>query len=255
MMRLLAALLLSLVTATALFIAGFAALHGLGAPARETTSSIVAAVVPRPVVTDIAPIDTDARRVDVRSVADASHGRTTARLSGTVTIQGVARILLLALSHNDIVLAEAETDADGHFAFDALPVGSFELRVKSARGATLHVVPRLDLFADRSLIIDEPLSTTRTIEVLRGETPVAKAFVILERDGGRRFTGTTDEAGRIEASHLDTGNYEFRIWVYPADTRADDDPRSTPDTDDTIVEIRGVTTIAETDSVVRLITR
>ncbi|MCB9917470.1 MAG: hypothetical protein H6832_03615 [Planctomycetes bacterium] len=254
-MRLLAALFLSLVTAIALFIAGFAALHGLGTPERETTSSIVAAVVPTPVATDIAPIDTNARRVDVGSVTDASHSRTTARLSGTVTIPGVARVLLLALSHNETVLAEAETDADGRFTFDALPVGSFELRVKSARGATLHVVPRLDLFADRSLVIDEPLSTTRTIEVLRGDEPVPKAFVILERRGGRRFTGTTNDAGRVEAPRLDSGDYEYRIWVYPVDARSDGDPGATGETNDTIVEIKGVTAIREADSVVRLSAR
>ncbi len=245
-MRLLAAILLSLVAATALFVAGFAALHGLGAPQRETSSATHEHALPAPVRLGLEPIDVARKRVDRGQVAEAAAQRPLVNLRCIVHIPGAARAILLARSPaaqnpESRVLLRASREGEGRFAFEPVPAGVYELRITSERGASLHVVQRLDLFADRELEIREALLAERTIEVASNGKPLQKAYLILEQNGVRRSSGTTDQDGRLQL-RIAAGAYDWRIWSQGEAAASDA----------TINEARGSATISEADSNVRL---
>lgn len=211
-MRILAVILLSLVAAAATFVAGFAVLHGIKAPERETTDDTAAPRVPDALTLDLNPIDRRPERVAFAGVVDASATRQM-RLSGRVKIAGAQRLVLRALSIGPRVLAETKPDASGHFEFEALPGAAYELRVLGARGVPIRTYPRLDLFADRELdIVTTPQNRVR-VRVLLGDKPVPKALVILERDGRRIASGTSDAKGNLEVESLSGGPLKWRVWT------------------------------------------
>lgn len=240
-MRFLAVLAVSLITAVAVFVAGFALLHGLRTPPREKSSDTRAIVIPQGLESRIEAIDRQERRVRF-SAADAS-ARVRHILEGRCEIPDAARIILRSLAASARVLTETEIDPDGKFRFEAMPAGTYEIRVLDARGKPLERLDRVELFADRSMEIARPNRVRVRVQVYRDGEAVAKAYLIFSRGRERLASGSTDESGTLELDALTPGPLEWRAWIL--DTRQDPVKAKT-------VEWRGSSVLAPTESALRI---
>lgn len=208
-MRILAALAISLVTAAAIFVAGFALLHGMRSPAREVADDTRRPEIPPALEMSIDAIDRTRRSVQFEA-ADAS---TQARhvLSGTCAIPSAQRLILRRLSGSHRVLTET-TLREAGYRFEAMPQGTYELRVLDARGKPLRNIARIDLFGSRRFDLDRKEQIPINVDVRRAGKALAGAFVILVRGRERIASGTTNATGRLRVDALESGELSWRVW-------------------------------------------
>ncbi|MEP0813242.1 MAG: hypothetical protein HRF49_01075 [bacterium] len=149
------------------------------------------------------------------------------RVSGRVFLShepqtGVAGVRL------KIGSAEAVSDADGAFAFAALPPGAASLEIDAASlgvGMACAVTLPLELIVEPGAAIAVEIPVVRSVS-LGGKvtletvepgkpvriSPMAEAIVVIEGPSGKAYR-ITDNAGRFIATGLAPGDYVVSIWA------------------------------------------
>jgi hypothetical protein len=154
------------------------------------------------------------------TVVDGETGDAIRKAIVTLTLQGTPRRW-----------ANARTDGSGHFQFDGLPAGQYDLRAtKASEGTAIYGANHLRELGDTITLADAEIRGGITLRFLRAASvsghvydsdgdPVADANVELLRQGRNlgvpiltNYRGSnTDDRGEYRIPNVDPGRYYLRV--------------------------------------------
>jgi len=215
-MRLIATLLISVVLAGGIALAGFALLHALNGPTRVYAADAEPRL-PARVQIEPGPLDDAHPRVQFPEATRATRGFV---VRGKLPADRASvRVLLLRTDDEGTDVRQARPDEGAAFAFADVAPGEYELRFVSPSGAAVLPTKRITVQRDVSVDLEQagpirsPVAVRLTLVRHGKASPLAKGLLILSRpaEPARRFT--SDERGLLHVDGLRRGTVHWRVWA------------------------------------------
>ena len=212
-MRVVAAILLAIVLGATLFVAGFAALHGLNAPGPDRAEDNGGVQTPGAFDANAGPLGREQPRIDFDKLPKTPRVRLGGRLApakGSTLPQELRAVLLAEESVDPITVRELTTD--GSFDFGLVAKGRYRLEIVGKGGVQLLRKDGIVVDAEQQLRLELPKrQRVRFVLIDKAGKAIPSARLVLSRPGALRVHGRSDAQGRVDLD-VEPGKWNWRVW-------------------------------------------